>query len=152
MATDPDTASRRIPASAEVLYDIVSDPARMGDLSPECTGGRWLDGATGPAVGAKFDGHNRNGDNEWTTQGEIVECVPGERFVFHALARGFHFATWGYQIEPTENGCRVTETWDDLRPDEIIARGPAISGVEDRTAFNAQSMATTLERVAAAVE
>ncbi|MEZ5282138.1 MAG: SRPBCC family protein [Acidimicrobiales bacterium] len=144
--------SRDIAASPQAVFDAISDVTRMGEWSPECYACEWIDGATGPAVGAKFDGHNRNGDNEWTTQGEIVECVPGERFVFHALARGFHFATWGYQIEPTENGCRVTETWDDLRPDEIIARGPAISGVEDRTAFNAQSMATTLERVAAAVE
>lgn len=144
--------SRDIAASPQAVFDAISDVTRMGEWSPECYACEWIEGATGPAVGAKFDGHNRNGDKEWTTQGEIVECVPGERFVFHALARGFHFATWGYQIEATENGCRVTEAWDDLRPDEIIARGPAISGVEDRTAFNAQSMATTLERVAAAVE
>lgn len=144
--------SREIAASPQAVFEAISDVTRMGEWSPECYACEWIDGATGPAVGAKFDGHNRNGDKEWTTQGEIVECVPGERFVFHALARDFHFATWGYQIEATDTGCRVTETWDDLRPDEIIARGPAISGVEDRPGFNAESMATTLERIAAAVE
>lgn len=45
----------------------------------------------------------------------------------------------------------VTETWKDHRTDERAAR-PSISGVEDRAEFNRQSMETTLEKLAAALE
>ena len=51
-----------------------------------------------------------------------------------------------------DGGCVVTEIWDDYRPEEIRNKPSAISGVTDRAEFNRQSMATTLERLAAAVE
>ena len=56
-----DEVSLHIAAPAEQLYDMVSDIARMGDWSPENTGGRWLGKATGPALGAKFLGWNKHG-------------------------------------------------------------------------------------------
>lgn len=52
------SVARVIGAPAEVVYDLVSDVTRMGDYSPENTGGTWLDGATGPAVGARVTGTN----------------------------------------------------------------------------------------------
>jgi Polyketide cyclase / dehydrase and lipid transport len=36
-------ASRHFDASPEVLYEMVSDLPRMGEWSPENTGGRWVD-------------------------------------------------------------------------------------------------------------
>ena len=62
-----DSVSLRIEAAPEALYDLISNPATMGDLSPECTGGHWLDGATGPAVGARFKGTNKRGPIRWST-------------------------------------------------------------------------------------
>ncbi|MBW3609051.1 MAG: hypothetical protein KY463_11975, partial [Actinobacteria bacterium] len=35
--------------------DLVADVTRTRDFSPEVVSARWLDGATGPAVGARFD-------------------------------------------------------------------------------------------------
>ena len=43
-----------IAATPERVYELVSDLPRMGEWSPENTGGSWIKGATGPAVGAKF--------------------------------------------------------------------------------------------------
>ena len=51
-----------IAASPEVLFDIVSDLPRMDELSPEHSGGTWLDGVSGPGFGAEFRGPNGNGD------------------------------------------------------------------------------------------
>ena len=52
-----------------------------------------------PEVGATFDGHNRNGDKSWTTQGKVVEADVGRAFTFECSAGDFHYATWGYRME-----------------------------------------------------
>ena len=64
----------------------------------------WHEGYDGPVVGATFDGHNRNGEHEWTTQGKVIEAVPGRAFAFECSMMDFHYSTWGYRIEPIEVG------------------------------------------------
>lgn len=150
--TDHVEVSRDINASPEAVWSAITDVTRMGEWSPECHTCEWDDGATGPAVGATFTGHNRNGEFEWTTQAEIMECVPNEKFAFDGVFGDFHFSKWAYIIEPTDTGCRVTETWDELRPPDIIEATKSISGVDDRASHNKAGMEATLERLAAAVE
>ena len=144
--------SRDIAASPEEVYAAISDVTRMGEWSEECHTCEWHEGFDGPAVGATFDGHNRAGDNEWTSQGKIVEADPGRAFSFECSMFDFHYATWGYRIEPTETGCRVTEWVEDLRPESVIEVSQQISGVEDRPARNRETISGTLERLAAALE
>ncbi|GLY67281.1 hypothetical protein Atai01_39000 [Amycolatopsis taiwanensis] len=124
----------------------------MGEWSEECYACDWHDGFDGPAVGATFDGHNRHGTHEWTTQGKVITADPGRAFAFECSMRGIHYSTWGYQIQPTETGCRVTEWSQDLRPDYALEFSKKISGVEDRTVRNRQTISGTLERLAAALE
>jgi hypothetical protein len=143
---------REIAASPEAVYAAVADVTRMGEWSPECHSCTWHDGFDGPAVGASFDGHNRNGEHEWTTQCTIVEAEPGRAFAFECSMFDFHYANWGYRIEPTESGCRVTEWTEDFRPESAMEPSKQISGVEDRTSHNQQTMSGTLDRIAAAVE
>jgi len=52
-------ATTAVRASAEMVYDRISDVTRMGEWSPENQGGEWLDGATGAAVGARFRSRNK---------------------------------------------------------------------------------------------
>lgn len=144
--------SREIKASPEAVWAAISDITRMGEWSPECHTCEWNDGVTRPAVGARFTGHNRNGEYEWSTEVEITECVPGERFAFDGVFGDLRFAKWAYVIEPTAGGCRVTEIWDEGRPDEVLEITAQISGVEDRGEHNRKGMEATLERLAAAVE
>jgi len=103
----PDQVSLHIEAPAERIYDIVTDIAQMGRLSPECTGGRWLDGATGPAVGARFKGSNKRGIARWSTTNEVVEADPGRAFSFETQQSA---ARWTYRLEPEGTGTLVTET------------------------------------------
>ena len=144
--------TRDIAASPEAVYAALSDVTRMGEWSEECHTCEWHDGFDGPAVGAVFDGHNRNGDHEWTTQCTIVEADPGKAFAFECSMMDFHYATWGYRIEPTAEGSRVTEWTDDLRPESVLEFSQQLSGVEDRTARNQQTISGTLERLAATLE
>ncbi len=100
-------ASLTIAAPAADLYGIVTDIAHMGRISPECTGGRWLDGATGPEPGARFKGTNRRGWVRWTTTCTVVAAEPGREFTFETPDSG---ARWSYRFEPDGTGTRVTES------------------------------------------
>jgi uncharacterized protein YndB with AHSA1/START domain len=144
--------SRDIAASPEAVYAAIADVTRMGEWSEECYACEWHEGSDGPAVGAAFDGHNRNGDFEWTSQGKVIEAEPGRSFAFECSMMDFHYATWGYRIEPSGAGCRVTEWSEDLRPESVAEFSKQLSGVDDRDARNRQTMSGTLDRLAAALE
>lgn len=144
--------SRDIAASPDAVYAAISDVTRMGEWSEECHACEWHDGCDGPVVGATFDGHNRHGEHEWTTQGKVIEAEPARAFAFECSMFDFHFSTWGYRIEPTAAGCRVTEWSEDLRPESALEFSKQTSGIDDRDARNRQTMSGTLERLAAAVE
>lgn len=144
--------SRDIAASPDAVYAAISDVTRMGEWSEECYSCEWHEGFDGPEIGATFDGHNRNGEHEWTTQGKVVQAEPGRAFAFDCSMFDFHYSTWGYRIEPTATGCRVTEWSKDLRPESALEFSKQMSGVDDRTARNRSTISGTLERLAAALE
>lgn len=144
--------TREIAATPAAVFAAITDVTRMGEWSPETYSAEWNDGVDGPAVGTTFTGHNRNGDAEWSTTATIVELVENERFFFDCDMNGFVFAKWGYAIEPTEGGCRVTEYSANLIPEELREASAGISGVTDRGVHNRETMTTTLDRLAAALE
>jgi uncharacterized protein YndB with AHSA1/START domain len=142
---------RDMAAPPERVWAAISDVTRMGEWSEECRACEWHEGYDGPVVGATFDGHNRNGEHEWTTQGKVIEADPGRAFAFECSMMDFHYSTWGYRIEPTESGCRVTEWNEDLRPESVMEFSKQTSGVDDRTERNRRTMRGTLERLADAL-
>lgn len=144
--------SRDIAAPPSAVFAAITDITRMGEWSPETQRAEWNEGFDHPEVGAKFTGHNKNGDKEWSIEAEIVELVQDERFFFDCNSRGYVFSKWGYVIEPNGTGCRVTEYTQDLRPEEVKPRGAGISGVADRLTHNRVGMEATLERLANALE
>ncbi len=144
--------SRDIAASPASVFAAITDITRMGEWSPETYSAEWNEGFSEAGTGAMFTGHNRNGAKEWSTEAKIVELVPGERFFFDGMAGDFVFASWGYLVEETEHGCRVTECWQDHRPEEVKEIAGQISGVFDREPHNRAGMEATLAAIAAAVE
>lgn len=96
----------------EAVFRAVSDITRIGDRSPECIGCRWVDGADGPTVGAKFTGDNEAklgpiSLKKWTTTSEVTACDPGELFEFSTE----NYTTWRYRLEAVGDGStRVTES------------------------------------------
>ena len=144
--------SRVIKAAPDDVWAAITDVTRMGEWSPECHTCEWNEGSDGPAVGARFTGHNRNGEKEWTTEAEVTECDPGRRFAFDGVFGDLRFSHWAYTLEPVPEGTQVTETWEDGRPDEILELTASISGVSDRATHNRRGMEQTLARLAAALE
>jgi len=144
-----------VTASPEILWGLISDLARMGEWSPECTGVKWAGAAPGPAgpsVGAVSKGKNKIGIRRWSTKGTIVAVEPNRRIVWDIAALGLPVARWSYSIDPGDGGCRVTESWEDKRGALINAVGPLTTGVKDRAAHNEVGMRTTLERLKAVAE
>ncbi len=146
------SVDRAIEAPADAVWALVSDLPRMGDWSPEATGGSWIKGADGPRVGAEFKGSNARGRRRWSTVAKVTACDPGRTFSFDVKAGGMKVANWCYDLEPTATGCTVTETWTDTRGWLITKIGTLVSGVSDRATHNRAGMETTLGNLAAAVE
>jgi uncharacterized protein YndB with AHSA1/START domain len=144
--------STDIDASPERVWELIGDPARMGEWSPECRRVTWLGGATGPAVGARFRGYNRIGWRRWATTGTVAEYEPGRTVAWDVHAGPVAVARWGYRVEPTAGGCTVTETFEDHRGALIHLVGSVVRGVGDTETHNRAGMAATLARVKAAAE
>jgi hypothetical protein len=142
-----DSVSLRIEASPDRLYELVSNPANMGRLSPECVGGRWLGGATGPAVGAQFKGRNKRGVARWSTRNTVVAAEPGREFAFETKQSG---TRWSYRFEPDGSGTLVTESRAAWRDRPLIAKAFAaalLGGVGDHEDELRDGMRATLERL-----
>ena len=146
------SVTREIAAPADRVWALVSDLARMGEWSPENTGGRWTRGATGPAVGARFRGSNANGWRRWRTDAVVTRCDPGACFEFDVSAFGLSVARWTYDLESTGSGCRVTESFTDTRGRIARTLGGPVSGVTDRPNHNRDGMEQTLANLAVAAE
>jgi ribosome-associated toxin RatA of RatAB toxin-antitoxin module len=143
---------RTIRAEAAELYDLVSDLPRMGEWSPENTGGAWVNGAEGPVVGARFKGSNRSGRARWHTDVVVTVAEPGEEFAFDVTLGPFKVANWHYRFEPDGAMTSVIETWTDHRITMIGAISSLLVGVHDRPGRNRQNMEKTLANLAATVE
>lgn len=143
---------REVAASPERVWGLLSDVTRMGEWSPETVGCRWLRGATGPEVGARFKGSNRHGWRRRSTLCTVTDADPGGRFAFEVTAARIPVARWEYSIEPSERGCLVTERWVDRRSRAVAALIGPLAGVRDRPTHNRAQMAETLERLAAVAE
>ena len=106
------TANVVIDRPAHEVWAAITDVTRMGEWSPECVGGRWAGDATGPGVGARFEGDNvakfaGRTVKRWTTTSEVTVCEPDS--VFEFVAEGY--TTWRYELMPSSAGTRVTETF-----------------------------------------
>jgi hypothetical protein len=141
-------------ASPRAVWELVTDVTRIGEFSPETLEGRWLDGATGPAVGARFQGHvKRNGRPPmyWTTC-KVTICEPDKDFAFVVEVPGVGTGvnTWRYQLTPAGDGTDVTESFT-LTPSLFIRAYWTLFGAL-RSKTNRRGMTETLQRIKAVVE
>ncbi len=132
------------------VWTAISDVTRMGDWSPECIAARWSGEATGPVVGATFEGDNvakvaGRTMKKWTTSSQVSVSEPGA--VFEFVAEGY--TTWRYEFAAEGDRTRVTETFSysasgfqGFMYDKVLRRGSMMT----------KGMQATLERVKSALE
>jgi hypothetical protein len=143
-------ASIHIAATPDVVYATVSDVTRMGEWSPETVRCEWIDGATGPVVGARFKGSNKRGFVRWSNTPEVIAAEPGKEFAFDVAGD----TRWRYTFQPEEGGTRVTEQFEmlvDLKWYYAFAER-YLMRIKDRKADLEAAMHTTLGRIKAIVE
>ncbi len=149
-----DSVTVHMNASADEIWALVSDVTQIGRFSPETFEGEWLEGATGPAVGAKFRGHvKRNGKGPiyWTTC-TVLASEPGKEFTFGVGPSDKPLNVWSYTMAPSGDGSGtdVTESFT-LTPNFWLKLYWKLFGWT-RGKTNRNGMQTTLERVKAVVE
>ena len=140
-----------IAADPAVVYDLISDVTRMGEWSPETTSCHWVNGDCA-VIGARFKGSNRHRLARWTTSCTVTAAEPGRRFAFDVSWGPWAISQWSYTIEPTGDGCRVTEAWVDKRTTALRVGSPVVMGITDRAAHNRAGMEATLVALKVAAE
>ena len=140
-------------APADEVWNVVADIRNTAKFSPEVFKSEWLDGATEPALGAKYRGHvrrNEIGPVYWTTC-RVTACEPGREFGFEVLLGGKPANNWHYDFAPTAGGgTDVTESF--RMPESLMTTLFGIFGGQLRTRRNKRDMTKTLNRIKAEVE
>lgn len=148
-----------INAAPAVVWALVTDLNAMGQWSPEYQGGEWIDGATGPAVGSRFKGHNKREEREWASESIVTE-YDAERAFAWAVGRepSNAGASWRFDLTPEGPGTRVRQQ---------VIMGPGSSGltavieqmphleekiIANRQAEHSRNMQATLQGLKAAAE
>lgn len=103
-----------IEAPAKKVFDLVSDPTNYARWSPEATGVRRLRGEGQWRVNDTFTGRNKQ-RLSWQTSCRVTQASLDDGFFFEVTSGPFPVATWGYRVSATDDGCQVTEIWQDNR-------------------------------------
>jgi uncharacterized protein YndB with AHSA1/START domain len=105
-----------VPASPEEVYAVVTDVTRIAEWSHECQGAEWLDGATGPAVGATFRGSNKVNRFGWSRICTITDLEPGRSFGYRTSGGTPPDSTaWSFELHPHPDGTRVVQRYEVLK-------------------------------------
>ena len=134
-----------VSAAPERIYDMVADLPRMGEWSPECQRVEWEGGASGPAEGATFVGHNRGGPRgliKWSRRGRVLVADPGREFAFVTEEGGREGTVWRYRFEAVDGGTRVTESYE-------VRRIPAWARIVDVPTNRARELREAMQHTLA---
>ena len=145
--SDVETVERVIPATPEVLFAIIADPARHHEIDGS---GTVRDAKNVPdhlELGAKF-GMSMKMGIPYSMVSTVIEYEENRRIAWQtrppiggALAGG---RIWRYELEPVEGGTRVRESWD-ISQEKIKL---LVSGARKRTRENMEKTLARLEEVA----
>ncbi|MCV6986487.1 SRPBCC family protein [Mycobacterium shinjukuense] len=102
-------ASTWIDADPGRVWSLVSDIELMPTLSNELQSVEWIDGATGPRVGARFVGYNTHeAFGQWSTTSQIVVCHESREFAWAVGDPDYPSATWWFRLTRRDGGTTLT--------------------------------------------
>ncbi|HXZ69528.1 MAG TPA: SRPBCC family protein [Streptosporangiaceae bacterium] len=98
------------------VWQLVSDVELMPAMSSELQSVQWLDGASGPALGAGFAGRSKHEAlGEWATTSHVVEFEPERVFGWAVEDPANPTALWRFRLEPKDGGTELSE-WMQMGP------------------------------------
>ena len=147
---DTDSVTASVQADPDRIYSIISDVTRTPELSPEVTCCKWLRGATGPAVGARFKATNKMPNRPTFSNKPVVTVAePGRTFAFSRTEPFGGTVEWRYELERDRDGTIVTESYTITKP--VSAFGwfiiGGLFGRKDRRTDLREGMQQTLRRL-----
>jgi uncharacterized protein YndB with AHSA1/START domain len=137
------STSRLIAAPAEKIFDLLADPTRHHEFDGSGSVQQARRGApTRLALGTKF-GMDMKIGLKYRITNEVVEFEDNRRIAWRHFGRH----VWRYELEPTDAGTNVTETfdWTNARSRKLIE----VMGYPKK---NLAAMEATLERLASVTE
>lgn len=119
MTENPDivTVERLIPALPERIFALIADPARHREIDGSGTVRDVKAGPSEPlAMGSTFGMHMKVGF-PYSMESTIIEFEPNRRIAWQtrppgAFAKFGGGRIWRYELEPTNGGTLVRESWD----------------------------------------
>lgn len=168
LASPYEEVSIEVLAPPERVWSLIADVTQMGRWSPVCWKCEWIGDDSGPRVGARFIGHNKEGPARWSRECEVTVCDPGRAFGFSTFFRGHESTRWLYRFEPSPigstdptdptdptetGGTKVIEAYEPVSEPTWIKVFTMIPGVQSRLDRNhREGMKETLSRVKRAAE
>lgn len=150
-----DVVTRYVDAPPDVVYAVVADVTRTPERTPDIVSCSWIDGASGPAVGARFKAVNKQGRGpNWSNKPVVTVADPGVEFSFTRTESFAGTILWRHQFVPEGSGTLVVESYEVLVPISSIGwfiMG-TIYGLKDRRGDLRASMIASLDRLASMVE
>jgi uncharacterized protein YndB with AHSA1/START domain len=134
-----------VPLPREEVWQLVTAIERVGEWSPEATGGRWYAETPGPATGARFIGTNRYPDGfESRVECLVTEAREPEVFAWDVLdGDGAAGSSWRYELAGGATpGTTIVR--------QSFRHGPGVTGarlggpVEDRLTALCSNMMSTI--------
>ncbi|MFG2965307.1 MULTISPECIES: SRPBCC family protein [unclassified Streptomyces] len=105
-----------IDAPPATVWALVSDIELMPDMSEELRSVAWLDGAAGPAVGARFVGRSEHeAFGTWETTSHVIEYVPEAVLAWAVQDPAEPSAVWRFRLRPEDGGTELAQ-WMQLGP------------------------------------
>lgn len=143
MAARVVSVSRVIAAAPEVIFDVLADPARHGEIDGSGTVQAIRGESQRLALGSTFGMDMKLGPLPYRISNEVVE-LEADRLIAWSHFGGHR---WRYELEPVAGGTKVTESfdWSTARVPQAIE----LMGYPKRHPAN---MEATLARLAALVE
>lgn len=146
-----DSVERYIDALPEVLYDLIADVTRTPERTPDIVRCEWIDGAAGPAVGARFKAINRGGRGpNWSNKPVVTVADRGQEFSFTRTELFAGTILWRHRFTHEGEGTRMAVSYEVIRPVSLVGWFiiGTLYGAKDRRSALRLSMEESLERVA----
>jgi uncharacterized protein YndB with AHSA1/START domain len=114
-------ASTWVDADPDRVWNLVSDIELMPTFSNELQSVEWVEGASGPRIGARFVGHNEHDAfGQWSTTSQIVSFDERREFAWAVGDPDYPASIWRFRLKPRDGGTALTY-W--------MQMGPARSGL-----------------------
>lgn len=142
-----------IHAPVHQVWDLVADPLRMAEWSPQVDGARWIDDVVGVAIGSRFVNDNSHGPLRWTTHGQVIRFNPPNEIAYRIEE---NWVVWAFSLTDPGSGITVLtqtrETPDGISEYSLRLTDKYMGGQKVFTATMLAGMTATVEAVRAAAE